>query len=351
MEGEMRGVVLLGDGKLAVKEFPDPKPGRGEVVVRTKVAAICGSDIYVYHLPQKHFEGRPELVAGHEPAGVVEAVGEGVTLVKPGDRVSLYHYVGCGKCTQCRAGLWQWCAETKGLGSHCHGGDADLVLVKEENCFILPDQLSFIDGALMACAAGTTFSALNKLQPSGLHSLAILGLGPVGLSGVIMAKAMGATVVAIGRRKIRLDLARDLGADYIFDAEDPDTPSAVRGLFPAGIDMAYETSGAPEAQAFMLQMLRRGGKAVIVAGRGADTGITPSQIVGKQLTLMGSFVIPIWMVPEMARFMVGHGLAFEKMVTHRFTIDQAKEAFELFDSGECGKVVFEWDVLGNLRSG
>ena len=339
----MRGIVLLGDGELAVKEFPDPTPGRGEVVVRLRAAAICGSDIHMYRGPRKWYEGRPELIAGHEPAGVVESIGEGVELVKPGDRVSIYHYIGCGRCKQCLAGFRQWCRETKGLGSHVHGADAELLLVKEDNCYVLPDQLGFIDGAFMACAAGTSYSALSKLQPNGTSTIAVLGLGPVGLSGVIMAKAMGADVAAIGRRKIRLDLAREFGADHVLDAEDPETPARFKGLFPAGVDMVYETSGAPEAHKYMIQILRRGGKAALVAGRGPEDSINASALIGRQLTIMGSFVLPIWMVPEMASFIVRHKLPFEKMVTHRFPIEQAKEAFELFDSGECGKVVFEWE--------
>jgi len=338
----MKGIVLLGDGELEVREFEDPKAGAGEVVVRTKVAAICGSDIHMYHVPKRHYENRPQFIAGHEPAGVVEAIGEGVTMVKPGDRVSVYHYIGCGKCTQCLAGFRQWCPETMGLGTRTHGADAEFVLAKEDNCFVLPDQLSFVDGAFMACAAGTTYSALSKLKPNGTNSLAVLGLGPVGLCGVVMAKAMGAQIIAIGRRKIRLELAREFGADYILDADDPQTPETVRSLFPAGVDMVYETSGAPEAHAYMLQMLARGGEAVIVAGRGPDASLQASAIVGKQLTIRGSFVIPIWMVPQMAAFIAGHKLPLEKMVTHRFSFDQAKEAFELFDSGECGKVVFQF---------
>jgi propanol-preferring alcohol dehydrogenase len=338
----MRGVVILGDGEVAVKEFPDPKPGRGEVLVRTKVAAICGSDIHVYHMPRKHFEGRPQYSAGHEPAGVVEEIGEGVTMAKPGDRVTIYHYIGCGKCRQCLAGNRQWCPETKGLGLHCHGGDGDLVLVKEDNCFILPDELSFADGALMACAAGTSYSSLSKLHPNGTQSLLILGLGPVGLCGVAMGKAMGATVVAVGRREIRLNLARELGADHVIDAENPEALKMLTGLFAGGVDLAYETSGASEAFEFMLRALGRGGKAAIVAGTTRLEDVRLGQIVGKQLTIMGSYVLPVWMVPEMAAFMVRHKLGLDRMVTHRFPIDQAKEAFEVFDSGECGKVVFEW---------
>lgn len=338
----MKGVILLGEGELAVKELEDPKPGRGEVVVRTRVAAICGSDIYAYNSPKKWREGKCEVATGHEPAGVVETVGEGVTLVKPGDRVSVYHYIGCGKCHHCLAGYWQWCPDTKGLGGHVHGADADFVLVKEENCYILPDELSFIDGVFMACVAGTAYSALSKLRPNGADTLAVFGLGPVGLTAVMMAKAMGAQVVAIGRRKIRLDLAREFGADYILDADDPETHGILKSLFPAGVDMACETSGAPEAHKFMLNILKKGGSACLVSGRGPVDSISASSLIHNQITLMGSFVLPIWMVPEMASFIVRHKLPFEKMVTHRFKIDQAEEAFKLFDSGECGKVIFEW---------
>lgn len=339
----MKGVVFLGDGELAVRDLPDPRPGPGEVVVRIKAAAICGSDIYMYHMPRKHYEGRPEMVAGHEPAGVVEQVGEGVTLVKPGDRVSVYHYIGCGKCNQCLSGYWQWCAETKGLGVAAHGGDADFVLVKEQNCIALPDELSFIDGAFMACAAGTSYSALSKLQPNGASSLLVIGLGPVGLSGVLMGKAMGARVIAIGRRRIRQDLARQLGADHVLDSDDPEAFKALQEEYPGGVDLVYETSGAPEAHKMMTQVLRRGGKGCVVAGRGPEPSINASALVGKQLAVQGSFVLPVWMAPEMASFIARHRLPFEKMVTHRFDLSQAREAFKLFDSGECGKVVFEWE--------
>ena len=338
----MKGVVLLGDGELAVKEFEDPKPGRGEVVVRTKAAGICGSDIHMLHSPRKWREGKPEMIAGHEGAGIIEVVGEGVTMVEPRNRVSIYHYIGCGKCRHCLAGYRQWCRETKGMGLGVHGADADFILTKEDNCYVMPDELSFIDGAFMACGAGTAYSALSKLRPNGTSTLAVFGLGPVGLAGVIMAKAMGAQVVAIGRRVCRLEMARELGSDFVIDSDDPDAPKTVKGLFPQGVDMAFETSGAPEAHRYMVQILRRGGHGIVVAGRGPEDSINVGALVGKQLKIEGSFVLPIWMVPEMAAFMVRHKLPFDKMVTHRFPIEQAEEAFKLFDSGECGKVIFEW---------
>jgi len=342
----MRGVVLTGEGGLFVKDFPDPEPGPGQVVVRMKASAICGSDIHNYHAKKERIQGRGEIIQGHEPSGIVESVGHGVTNVEPGDRVSVYHYLGCGHCQECAAGNLMWCREARGLGSGAHGGHADLLLVHERNALKLPDELTFIDGAAIACVAGTTYSALLKIAPSGRDTLAVFGLGPVGLTGVMFGKAMGARVIGIGRRKDRLRIARQLGAEQIIDIDEVTEPGkALQELTGGqGADAAYETSGSPHAYAAMFQGLRRGGRAVVVAGAKFDATkpFTPGAIVGKQLTIMGSFVMPLGTYGELTKFMLRHDLHFEPTVTHRFDLEDAAKAFALFDSGECGKVIFEW---------
>jgi propanol-preferring alcohol dehydrogenase len=245
----MRGVVLTGEQGVEVREFPDPVPGPGEVVVRLRASAICGSDLPAYNAPKEGRRDREMLIQGHEPSGIVESVGPGVTTVQPGDRVTVYHYLGCGHCEQCAAGYLQWCRDARGLGSHVHGGDADLLLIDECNALKLPDELSFVDGAAIACVAGTTFSALSKIAPSGRDTLAVFGLGPVGLTGVMFGKAMGARVIGVGRRAVRLDLARRLGADEVIDIDD--VPESGRRLLELtdglGVSAAYETSGSADA--------------------------------------------------------------------------------------------------------
>jgi threonine dehydrogenase-like Zn-dependent dehydrogenase len=341
----MRGIVLTGEKEVAIKQFPDPLPGPGEVVVRVKAAAICGSDLPAYHAPKEHAAKRGDLIQGHEPSGVVELIGAGVTAVQPGDRVTVYHYLGCGHCEQCAAGNLMWCREARGLGSRAHGGDADLLLIDERNALKLPDELTFIDGAAIACVAGTGFSALSKIAPSGRDTLAVFGLGPVGLTGVMFGKAMGARVIGVGRRQIRLDLAKKLGADEVIDIDE--TPEPGKALMELtggrGVDAAYETSGSQDAYMAMLQGLRRGGRAVMVAGSRFERPFGLGGIVGKQLTIMGSFVMPIHMYGDLTKFMLAHDLHFEPMVTHKFKLEDAAQAFELFDSGECGKVVFAAD--------
>lgn len=338
----MRGLVLLGDAEATVKEFPEPQPGPGQVRVAVKCAGVCGSDIHMYHTPKERLGRLKDTIIGHEPAGVVDSAGEGVTQVKPGDRVSVYHYVGCGKCQQCLRGYRQWCRETKGLGGAWQGGDADYLVVPEDNALPL-GPLSFVDGSLIACGAGTSYSALRKIHPAGDDWLAVFGLGPVGLTGVAIGKAFGARVMAIGRRKVRLDLAKHYGADVVVDIDTTDVVQAMRTVGDGGVDCAYETSGSGKAAGWMLQGIKRGGRAALVAGGGEDNLYRPGLIVGKQLTLYGSFVMPIHMYPDLARLMVEHKIRFEDMVTHRYSIDDGPEALRVMDSGECGKVVLVWD--------
>ena len=339
----MRGVLFLGDRQCVVRDFPDPVPGPGEVVVAMKAAAICGSDLHLYR--QSAQARRGEIIPGHEPAGVVAQVGPGVTGVQPGDRVAVYHYRGCGRCRYCRGGQMMWCPQARGLGGPIHGSDADFLLTDERNCLPLPAELSFVDGAFIACIASTIWSAMKKLQPSGRDALAVFGLGPVGLMGVVMAKALGARVLGVDIIGERLALARELGAEEVVDASGEESvPSAVRRWAGGeGADLALEASGSPPAQAAIVESVRRGGRIVFVGAGSAEKSISPSQLIGRQLTLMGSFVGSVHEFWELTAFMLERKLELGRMVTHRFALEAAPEAFRLFDSGRTGKVVFEWE--------
>jgi threonine dehydrogenase-like Zn-dependent dehydrogenase len=339
----MRGLTLLGDAESTVKEYPDPQPGPGEVRVAMRAAGICGSDIHMYHTPKDRIGRLRDVIIGHEPSGVVDAIGEGVTQFQVGDRVTNHHYIGCGHCQQCRAGYLQWCREAKGMGGSWQGSDADYLVVPERNVLRLPDELSFVDGALIACGAGTSYSALLKIQPSGADWLAVFGLGPIGLTGVAIAKAFGARVIAVGRRKVRLDLARHYGADVIVDIDTMDPAEELAKVGRHGVDCAYETSGSGRAVNWMLKGLRRGGRAALVAAAGDDNLYRPPLIVGKQLTLYGSFVMPIHLYRDLTRLMIEHKIRFDAMVTHRYAIEDGPKALQVMDSGECGKVIIEWE--------
>lgn len=337
----MRGVVFLGDRRAEVCEFPDPQPGWGEVVVRLKASGLCGSDLHRYRQGAAQRAGNM-TIPGHEPCGVVERLGNGVTNVRVGERVSVYHYRGCGYCKHCQGGNIMWCAESRGYGVPIHGSNADFILTDARNCLPLPTGLSFACGAMMACNAGTAFSSLRKLHPAGGETVAIFGQGPVGLAGTIFAKAMGTRVIGIEPIAERRELARALGADETIDPNADDANNAVKELTHGeGAGCSFETSGSSSGVNGAVDCLRLGGRAVFV-GKHEDKALAPSQIIGRQLTLMGSFVLPIYMYHDMLCLILDRGVPLEAMVTHRFPLEKAQEAFALFDSGKTGKVIFEW---------
>jgi L-iditol 2-dehydrogenase len=342
----MKGVLFPGDRTVTLAEIPDPTPGPGEVVVAMRAAAICGSDLHGYRTPREARErtGSDKIVPGHEPSGVVHTVGEGVTSVKPGDRVAVYHYRGCGGCADCRGGRIMWCADRKGYGGPIHGSDADLLLTDARNCLPLPDDVSYTTGALLMCVGGTAYEVMRKLDASGRGQIAIFGLGPVGLTGMLVARAMGARVIGVDVSPARLALASRLGADSVVDAANEDTVAAIRRWAGSdGVDASFETSGVGSAQVGAVDVTGRNGKIAFVGFGETQPTLTPAQFIEKQLTLFGSFVFPIDRYEETLGFFTKHEVPIEATVTHRASLDDAREVFPAFDRGETGKVVFTWD--------
>jgi len=339
----LRGLVVYGHGIVRVEDVQKPAIKPGWVLVKMRVSGVCGSDLHFYHQSSQELGPRYGKVIGHEPAGVVAAVGAGVTAVSVGDRVSVYHYIGCGHCHACRSGHRQLCPERIGIAAAGYGSSAEYVLAPEANCLPLPDALSFVDGALMACCAGTAFSALDKLAVSACDTLVIFGMGPVGLSELLEAKAMGARAIGVEIRSERLALAASLGADLVVDASTADPVEAVlEATNGRGADAALETSGAQAARSMLARTLRwRGRAAVVGLGRGAPA-IDPEDLIDSERVVMGSYVIPLGLYQPLAEFLVRHDVQLERIVTHRFSIEQGVEAFAFFDQQRSGKVVFEY---------
>lgn len=340
----MKGVVFLGNNECCVKEFPDPVPGPGQVRVKMMATGICGSDLHLYHMGKEQAEKRGDRIPGHEPCGIVDSVGHGVKKVKEGDRVTVYHYLGCGYCDYCASGSMMWCREARGYGGPVDGSHADFVIADERNCVLMPDSISFIDGAFIACPGGTAYSSMQKLGVRTGSTVAVFGLGPVGLSGVILAKALGGKVIGVDIVDERTELAMQSGADAVVNAQKEDPVKAIRNFSDGkGAALAFEASGSAKGREDIVSCLRRGGKAVFVGAGSSEKVINPARIIGSQLTLMGSFVLPIWMTWQMVDFLDAQKLSFEGAVTHRFSIEEAPEAYRVFHEGRTGKVVFQWD--------
>jgi len=337
----MRGVVFLGERKLEIREFPDPVPGPGEVLVKMGASGICGSDLHPYRGAQPRTN-----ISGHEPCGSVAQLGPGVTTAKVGDRAIIHHYSGCGTCKYCRIGYYQLCVEghkTYGLGNH--GGNADYILVPAACLVHLPDELSYADGAAIACGTGTAYMAVKKLDVSGRDTLAIYGQGPVGLSATLLAKAMGARIIAIDVSDARLELARGLGADALINPTREDPIAAVRALTHGeGADATLDCTGNATARAQTVRSARVFGRACFV-GEGGTVSLEPSpDIIHRHLTLYGSWTFPTVGLEECARFVIDRQVPLSKLITHRFRLEQAEEAMQIFDGGATGKCVFEMDA-------
>ncbi|MCE5259775.1 MAG: alcohol dehydrogenase catalytic domain-containing protein [Chloroflexi bacterium] len=347
MQGMMNGLVFRGDRTVEILQFPIPAPGPGQVLIQMKTAAICGSDLHTYRRPKAEFTDRAPWITGHEPAGIVAEVGPECHRIHVGDRVTIYHYLACGHCRYCLNGMYQWCLERRGLGQpNAAGPDADYMVVDERNCLSLPPELSFDDGAMIACIAGTAYASLRKLQVNGEDTVVVFGQGPVGLMNVIIAKAMGARIIGVDVMDERLQLGGVLGANMVLNPQQVPIVEAIRDVTGGlGADAACETSGSAIAQANLIDALRPGGKAVFVGFGAQGPSITVSSFIGKQLQLFGSFVMPIGYYWDLVEFIIEHQLShkYQQMITHRFAITEGAEAFRVADSARAGKVVFSWE--------
>jgi propanol-preferring alcohol dehydrogenase len=338
----MKGVKIVGHKKVVVEEFPDPEPGYDEAVVALKASCLCRSDMSLYY-------GDPVLgktgafIPGHEPCGVVQTVGQGVTTLKKGDRVAVYLGIGCGHCQYCRKGEIVYCNEFKCIGFHLDGGHADLIRVPAQNCLKIPDKMSYLEGAMSTDKVGTLYYAQKKLGISGSDSVAIIGLGPMGSIGVSVAKALGAKVIAVDLINSRLELAKSNGADYVIDASKVDPVEQIRTITEGlGADFAVDCTGNSKAENDALNCTKKGGSVAFI-GESKVTTINPSdQLIRKQLKLIGSWYFPIWMYDEIAKFIMTRNIQLENFVTHRFVIDEAQKAYEMFDNRETVVEAFVW---------
>jgi len=343
------GVFFTGDRGLEVRSTPMPEPGAGEVRLRVMATGICGSDLHVFR------DDKPgDHPAGHEPAGVVEQVGPGICFLKPSDRVAVHHHVATTGHAMA-AGDYVFCPDDRIIGVHRPGSFSRWIAVPERNCVVLPESVTFEDGVFMACVGSTAYAALRRLEVQVGQTLAVFGLGPVGLSAVLLAKAMGLRVVGIDKSDARMQQARHCGADQVLAADDPDLIDRIRAFAPAvwpaqpphpqftepvaGVHHAIETSGFAAAQATLVPALRIYGKAAIVGVGHGDNVINPETLTPKANALIGSLVFPwVWMW-DLAEFLVATGLRFNAAVTHRFTFEEAADAFTAADRAVAGKVI------------
>ncbi|MFN2203004.1 MAG: zinc-dependent alcohol dehydrogenase family protein [Caldilineaceae bacterium] len=345
----MRGAVLPGNSTVEIHEYPVPEPGHGQVLLKMKASSICGSDIRAIY--REHLGHGPEayqgVIAGHEPCGQIVAVGPGCKRFHEGDRVILYHISGCGVCNDCRRGYMISCTSDlrAAYGWQRNGGHADYCLAEENTCVALPEPLSYEDGALIACGFGTVYEALNRMRTSGEDRVLITGMGPVGMAAGLVAKGMGASqVVGADIAQPRLDFALDRGAIDHAVVADGAALGKIKDLTNGqGCEVAIDCSGSPAGRLLALQGTRRWGRCAMV-GEGNTVEFDVSQtIIHNQITVYGSWVTSLGHMEALVEKLLEWELRPDRIVSHRFTLDEASEAYRVADEGQSGKVVIVFD--------
>jgi threonine dehydrogenase-like Zn-dependent dehydrogenase len=341
----MRGLIFSGDRKLAWLDIEDPSPGFGEVVVQMKASGMCGSDLHPYRAPHDHnLPLDRRVIAGHEPCGIVAAVGLGVSpdVARVGNRVMVNHYHGCTTCAHCRTGWPQLCKPATRI-VYCvnaHGAHAPYMKVPASTLLRLHDDLSFEAGAAIACGTGTAWGALERVQLRGGETIAVYGQGPVGLSVTMLAAARGARVIAIDIDDQRLKLASEFGADITLNGSRCDTPAVIRELNGGrGVSIALETSGSTKAADEAILAVETWGKLCCV-GLGSRVSFDMFSTFDRQLTIMTSYSMSMTGQMDCADFAVDRNLNLDRLFTHRWTLEQAEQAYAELDKQSSGKGVF-----------
>lgn len=345
----MTGVVLPGNSTVEFRDFPVPVPGHGQVLVAMKASSICGSDIraiYREHLG-KGPEGYQGVIAGHEPCGQIVSVGPGCKQFQVGDRVVIYHISGCGVCDECKMGYMISCRSPyrAAYGWQRDGGHAPFLLAEENTCVKLPDFMSYIDGALCACGFGTAYEALRRMQVSGQDNLFITGLGPVGLAAAMLGRALGAKkIIGTDLSEQRMALALKLGlVEHAVTGDEQALDEIMRLTGGRGCEVSIDCSGAAPARLLALQGTRDWGRCAYVGEGGSVNFEVSKYLIHKQITLFGSWVTSLRHLEELVERIERWNIHPDVTCTHRLTLQQASEAYQLAAGGQTGKVciVFE----------
>ena len=338
----MKAVVkyAAGVGNVGIREMPEPSPQPGEVKIEVKAAGVCGTDIHIYY---DEYKTTPPIILGHELAGVVAEVGEGVTTCQVGDRVtSETYYDTCGVCRYCRGGMPNLCAKRRSIGSIVNGAMTRYVIVPQINVHRLPDNVGFEAGALTEPLACVVHGGLIKTKIMPRDVVLVSGPGTIGLLAVQVAKSAQATVVLSGltQDEKRLDLGKQLGADYIVNVEKQDLFALINDLTDGyGADVVFECAGAGPSAATCLKAVRKAGQYTQMGLAGKSFAWDMDQLTYKEIKMTGMFAT----VPEAwtkALQLMADGLVnTQPLASHVLPITEWEQAFQMFKDRAGYKII------------
>lgn len=287
----MKALVLKAYNQLEIQEVPNPRCGDGDVLIRVKAAAICGSDVH----GMDGSSGRriPPVVMGHEASGVVEAVGSAVSAFKPGDRVTFDSTIYCGHCRFCRRGEINLCDNRRVLGVSCgdyrlDGAFAEFVAVPERIVFRIGDDVTF-EQAAMVEPLSVALHALRRSPVTLNTSAAVVGTGMIGLLIVQLLRAAGCgKIIAVDVADGKLAMAKKFGADICVRSDQTDAAKEIQTLTGGGVDVAFEVVGVTPTLQIAVGSVRKGGSVTLVGNVKATAELPLQAAVTRQITLNGT---------------------------------------------------------------
>ncbi|MEM7127624.1 MAG: Zn-dependent alcohol dehydrogenase [Chloroflexota bacterium] len=357
---KINAAVVHQHHELSVEEVELDAPKAGEVLVRIRAAGVCHSDL---HTLRGELRAQPPLVLGHEGAGIVEAVGEGVTKVAPGDRVMINWLPGCQQCTKCQKGIPTLCetfpstvlqgylvdgtsriSSTKGaelkqfLGSSTMG---DYTVVSQNGVVPIPDDVPFEVAAITGCAVMTGVGAvMNTAKVATGSSAVLIGCGGVGLCVLLGLKLAGCyPIIAVDVLESKLDFALELGATHVLNGRDEDVLDEIRKLTGGGADYVFDSVGAPPT---IDQAIMAAGADSTITVTGMHDVLQPialpvGPIIFQNKRFLGSFAgscNPHSFLPKLLELYRGRRLDLDSLITRRYALNQIHQAFDDMEAGE-----------------
>lgn len=331
MQGKMKVCVLTGKQQLEWVEREIPQPAAGELQIRLEYVGVCGSDLHFYQEGRlANWELDGPLALGHEPGGIVTAVGEGVQGFEIGDKVALEPAVPCGKCKDCREGHYNLCRNVKMLAipGERDGVNAEYCVHDASMCYKLPDQMSTLEGALLEPLA-VGFHATELADARIGESAIILGSGCIGLCTLMCLKARGVSEIYVADvMDKRLEKAMELGATRVFNSTKENIEEFARTLPGGGADQVFECAGNRVTTLQTCRLIRRAGKVTLV-------GVSPEPVLELDIATLNAMEGTVYSVyryrnlyPKAIQAVASGLIPLAKIVSHTFDFKDCIRAIE-----------------------
>lgn len=337
---------------LWMNRLPIPKIGHNDILIKIKKTAICGTDLHIYLWDEwsKKTITTP-MAIGHEFVGEIVELGSEVKGFQIGDRVSGEGHITCGFCRNCCAGKRHLCRHTIGIGINRQGAFAEYLAIPSENTFKVPYYINDDIASMFDPFGNAVHTALSFELPG--EDVLITGAGPIGIMAVAIARYAGARhIVITDINDYRLDLAKKMGADIALNVQAHNTADSQTQILKnimhklhmsEGFDIGLEMSGHQVAIKSMIQTMNNGGNIATLGINSHEINVPWNDIVFKSLNLKGIYGREIYETWYKMSSMVGSGLNVQPVITHQFSVNDFLQGFELMKSGQCGKVILNWD--------